>query len=1159
LTLAISGVAVVIVVVWRFGIEPSLRMGVAKEQQQLAQRIADQIDEFLDKRIGELLMAVEIGRFWENEKNRQKGALYRLLKLDPLVHEVSVADREGREVLRLSRTRVSSDADLVSLKGEEKFQQSIQGKVYIGKVYHAPTNEPFVTLAVPIKFTATDIRGVVAAEVSLKMLWDSISHIKVGKSGHAFVVDQEGKLIAHSDFSKVLLELNMAHLQEVKEFLKDPNEDPDLGEIHTGENGQRVLTNFAVVSKPHWAVIVEESVETALADVKRMERFASVIFLFLLAGAFGLSYWFSERIAQPVRKLEEGSRLITDGNLEHKLEIHTGDEIETLAHQFNQMAQALKTSHEGLEAKIAERTKEISALYSALTPLAPAGSVKEMLERVIDRLMDVTGADAALVRIWDKTTGNFIHATQRGFPDHYLKIAEAKAIGTAVGYVFESGEPIISPDIALDSRLKGKLQLQVGLRSCALLPLRVRGKMLGVIHLASRERGHFSEEKKDFLMAIAHQMRIAVENRELFEETQRSLGRIRALQEIDQAISSTLDLHTVLDVLLEKIALVLPYAATTVRLFNKASGLLEPVACRHLDEKEWKAGQWKGGRGIPNVVFESKALRMVSNVQTDPSVRDPEFFRKHGLVSYLGVPLIVKDKVLGVLSFYTKQEHEFASEEVEFLMTLAGQAAIAVHNAQLYEEARVSEAALQETNRMLSALHAVAAAASQSLDLDRVLQAAIDKITDVFGFDVTRIHIYDERAGELLLRASFETDPDRFTAARSFKKGEGIVGKVAESGKPLIFEDVPTAPLYQQLSRTKISAQFGYHFFAVFPIKGRLKNLGTLGCGGIAPRKLSSGEVQLLEALADQIAVAIENSELYENVKQKVEELQQKTAELERANKVKDEFLSVMSHELRTPLHGVIGYMGLMQDKMLGDLNQEQERALDKMSGFSKDLLTMIESIMEATKIEAGAIVVEQQTVNLTDFLNDLRSAYPIPLSKKLTLNWDLSPGLPLIETDSTKLKQILQNLINNAIKFTDEGSVTVSARCLDGGSRGANGRQPAEDGAQLKFIEFKVADTGIGIAKEVLPIIFERFRQVDSSETRRYGGVGIGLYIVKKFTKALGGKVEVESESGKGSTFTVTIPCEAPQSGVSQEAPEARRNHQSFNSTGPQTAIQPG
>lgn len=268
------------------------------------------------------------------------------------------------------------------------------------------------------------------------------------------------------------------------------------------------------------------------------------------------------------------------------------------------------------------------------------------------------------------------------------------------------------------------------------------------------------------------------------------------------------------------------------------------------------------------------------------------------------------------------------------------------------------------------------------------------------------------------------------------------------------------------------------------------------------------------------------------------EELRKKTVELERSNKVKDEFLSVMSHELRTPLTAVMGYASMMQDKMLGEINQEQEKTLGRVLKQSNDLLTLINSIMQASALEANAVNVKSERVNLGSFLNDLMLAYNVPLHRDLSLLWDYPSELPEIMTDSDKLRQILQNLINNAIKFTEKGSVTVSvtisgqqsALSTDPQSLTPNPQTPVHESRTTSheprgWVEFKVADTGVGIPPENLPAIFDKFRQVDSSETRLYGGVGMGLYIVKQFITLLGGQVKVESEPGKGSTFTMRIP----------------------------------
>ena len=397
--------------------------------------------------------------------------------------------------------------------------------------------------------------------------------------------------------------------------------------------------------------------------------------------------------------------------------------------------------------------------------------------------------------------------------------------------------------------------------------------------------------------------------------------RLRALREIEMAITSSLDLHAVLDVLLENIDLFLPYAVTTVTLVNRKSGELEPVACRNLDKDEWKAVVARRIR-LDKATPENTTPVIVLNAQTDPRSQQSDFLRKHSLVSYLRVPLIAKNEILGFLTFFTKEKHAFSSEEVEFLTTLARQAAIAIHNSQLYEEMKSS-------------------------------------------------------------------------------------------------------------------------------------------------------------------------------------------------NKIKDEFLSVMSHELRTPINVVMGYTRLLKEGALGETNAQQAEAISTIEVRSKDLLDIINSLLYATSLEAQAAKLEPGQVSMKDLLGELKTDYETQAGKDIRLIWDEPGDLPEIETDGPKLKQVLQNIINNAIKFTDRGIVTISARYFPG----------------AKKIEFIVADTGIGVSQKDMPYIFDRFYQVDGTQTRSFEGVGLGLYIVKEFTALLGGKVAVESQPDKGSTFRITIPSEMTSS----------------------------
>ncbi|HXV78582.1 MAG TPA: ATP-binding protein [Candidatus Binatia bacterium] len=419
--------------------------------------------------------------------------------------------------------------------------------------------------------------------------------------------------------------------------------------------------------------------------------------------------------------------------------------------------------------------------------------------------------------------------------------------------------------------------------------------------------------------------------------------RQAALYEINLATTSTLELRAVLNVLLEKLTALVPDTATTIMLLDKNARQLIKVAARGIDEEAWKALGAGGGHGSTHPVLEAKDAVRISNIRISDIGPDSDYFRRSGFVSYLGVPLMAQDKVLGILSFYCRQERYLGDGEINFLRTLAGQAAGAIQNSQLYEQTK---------------------------------QQAID---------------------------------------------------------------------------------------------------------------------------------------------------------LEKANKVKDEFLGVMSHELRTPLNVIAGYTKIVQDGVLGEINAEQVNALDKVTRHSNELLVMVNSIMDATKIEAGAVVVECDEVPLPEFFDELKLLYEYPLGKDVSLRWDYSPNLPIIRTDRDKLKHILQNLINNALKFTEVGHVTVAARHVAG----------------LNRIELSVADTGIGIAPEDLPLVFEKFLQLDASKTRSQGGVGLGLHIVRTFSEILGGMVTVTSQPGEGTTFTVSMPCVYEGAGAvraySRRRPEAK------------------
>jgi signal transduction histidine kinase len=405
------------------------------------------------------------------------------------------------------------------------------------------------------------------------------------------------------------------------------------------------------------------------------------------------------------------------------------------------------------------------------------------------------------------------------------------------------------------------------------------------------------------------------------EDLRRQRERLEAMHEVNTAVTSTNETRAILNALLEKTLSHLPYAAALVRLRDPQSQLIDMVAAKGFDAKEQLDAD---SLSFIDEIMKAADPVIVHNVFGGERAENLEFFKKEGLVSIIGMPLVANDDCLGCLVYAAREEHNFAAEEIEFLKTLAGQAAIAIHHSQLYRQS------------------------------------------------------------------------------------------------------------------------------------------------------------------------------------------QQQTEELRHAHKIKDEFLKVVSNELKTPLNVISGYTDMFNQGLLGQLTPIQEKAIETIERQSKELGALISKVLQVSDIESETLRAAKNEINLWEFMSELRAEYDSPLAKNIKIIWDYPGDLPTVQSDRPKLKRIAENLINNAVKFTNHGTVLISLNYW----------------APAKILELKVTDSGIGMASERRGVIFEKFRQLQETHSvLQHGGVGLGLYIVKNYMDILGGEIRVESEPGKGSTFTMRIP----------------------------------
>ena len=414
---------------------------------------------------------------------------------------------------------------------------------------------------------------------------------------------------------------------------------------------------------------------------------------------------------------------------------------------------------------------------------------------------------------------------------------------------------------------------------------------------------------------------------------------------------------------------------------------------------------------------------------------------------------------------------------------------------------------LKRQRDRLELLHEVSVAVTSAVDAGKMLDVFLEKALIHLPYAAAMVRLQDHETGLL------ETVASKGIAATGFGTSInplGLVDEILEARSSFTSGNVFIDPRIKNL---ELFHQEGLVSFVGLPLVANGEFLGNLVLLKRQEHDFCEEEIGFLSTLAGQIAIAIHHSQLFGQIQQQADELRQ-------AHKVKDEFLGVVSHELKTPLNVISGYSSMLSEGMLGEITPIQEKALQTVSRQSKELHNLIDSVLQVNRMDAEMLQTEFQQVNFWEFLCELRAFYDYPLEENIKLIWAFQADLPILYSDRRKLRHILENLINNAIRFTERGSVTISSRYLPG----------------KKAMEFKVTDTGIGIPKELLPTIFERFRQLDNAENRVHGGVGLGLYIVKQYIDLLGGTIHVESKLGQGSTFTLRVPSRPTSSSSEHE-----------------------
>jgi len=649
---------------------------------------------------------------------------------------------------------------------------------------------------------------------------------------------------------------------------------------------------------------------------------------------------------------------------------------------------------------------------------------------------------------------------------------------------------------------------RVGMRTVVVTPLLREGTVVGVIIIRRLEMRPFGDKQIALLQTFADQAVIAIENVRLFTELEarnsaltEALGQQTATGEILRVIAgSQTELRPVFDAIARssvrlaeaKFSLVTRYDG---RVFELVAGQDLPSDVASLFPIE--------PRGLIKVMLDTQATVNSPDVPADPRSQYRQLAVKLGYRSAAFVPMLRGGDVIGAIVVARDVVRPFTDKQVGLLQTFADQAVIAIENVRLFQELQARTGELTRSVGELQALGEVGRAISSTLDLDTVLATIVSRANELAESDGGVIYEFDAATRSFHLRAT-DQFPEEFVAvlrANRLVYGEGAAGRAVATRAAIQVPDVTDTDAYASRVR-EVLVRSGYRSLLAVPLVSEDEVVGALVINRRTPGAFAERTVELLSTFAAQSALAIQNARLFR-------EIEDKSRELEVANRHKDEFLASMSHELRTPLNAIIGFSEVMLERMFGEVNAKQEEYLNDILSSGRHLLSLINDILDLAKIEAGRMELEPVDFDLPQAIdNALILVRERAMRRGIALERWIDPRLGQTKGDERKVKQVLLNLLSNAVKFTPEGGrIDVRATLSDG------------------FAEIAVADTGVGIAPEDHEAVFEEFRQVGTDYARKHEGTGLGLALARKFVELHGGTIWLKSEVGQGSTFTFTIP----------------------------------
>jgi len=572
-------------------------------------------------------------------------------------------------------------------------------------------------------------------------------------------------------------------------------------------------------------------------------------------------------------------------------------------------------------------------------------------------------------------------------------------------------------------------------------------------------------------------------------ELERALLDLQTQVEVTQVLVNATAIDEVANTILEILCRNLSWSCAQLWRVDRQAGILRRSAgwcdatMRQGDfEALARFDSLERNVGLPGRIWQSRQPAWIEEIEADPDFPRAPLARGIGLKSVFGFPLIVGGEVSAIIELFSAERRSAEEGTMKMAATLGS------HIGQFIER-EAAEAVQREALRQLGRLQSVTETALANLPLKELFENVLSKICEAVGSDMSVVLLLDRDKNELYVGAASGPDVDPVQQFR-LRVGESLAGRVAAEQKFIQVQNATKDPSIRPELRA-----LGFQTILGIPLLARNRLIGVLEVGSLSDRRFTSDEIDFIELVGQQVAIAIDNSSLYE--------------EARRANRIKDRFLSIASHELRTPLTSILGWTEMLKRVDSDDIRAEAMRAIEH---GARTLAELIGDMLDASRIREGKLVLRPESVDLPSIVTAaVKTVTPSANERGVKLEAEIPTDAAPIQGDPGRIRQVVWNLLTNAIKFTPSGK-TVKAR-VDVDNTEAT---------------ITIEDEGEGISADFLPHIFDELQQEEKG--KRAGGLGLGLHIVKTIVDMHGGTVEAHSEgAGRGAKFVVRLPVSDP------------------------------